>query len=243
MISSIRVVMFDLGDTLFYDKDPWGPIYHHANQVLIQALQDAGLHIEPSTLFHGRRGLIDFYNNLRGDDEKEETTAVVLKQLLAEQGSINVSDEVIANVLREMYKVTQANWDIEDDAVPTLQNLKMRGFRLGIISNGADDENTQTLIDKADIRSYFEFILSSGAFGLRKPHPRIFRAALDHFKIPPEQTVMIGDSLKADTYGAHQVGMKSIWITRRSVETAAEADIQPDAVVTSLSEIPPLLST
>ncbi len=111
-----------------------------------------------------------------------------------------------------MYAVTQTNWHVEPEAVPLLQELELREFRLGVISNAADEENTRTLIDKGGIRPYLEFIISSAAFGKRKPDPGIFRLALDHFGIPAERTVMVGDSYEADIVGAKQLGMHTIWI-------------------------------
>jgi putative hydrolase of the HAD superfamily len=242
MISSIRVVLFDLGGTLIYDKDPWPPIYQRADRVLIQALQDAQLHIELSTFFHDHRGLLSLYYDRRGDDTEEETTAVLLRHLLKEQGNLNVSDAIIATALRAMYKITQANWLPEEDAIPTLQTLKERGFRLGLISNAADDENTQTLIDKGGFRPYLEFIISSAILGKRKPHPAIFQSALDHFHVKADQAVMVGDLKETDILGAHQMGMKSVWITRRAIKTADRINVKPEAVVSALSEIPPLLS-
>ena len=242
MISSIRAVIFDLGSTLIYDKYPWPPVFDRADQALMQALQNAGLKIDPSTFFHGHRGLLSLYYDRRGDDIEEETTAALLKQLLQEQANLNVSDDVIPTALRSMYAVTQSNWFPEEDAIPTLQTLKDRGFRLGLISNAADNANTQALIDKCGFRPFLEFIISSAALGKRKPHLAIFQAALDHFRVEADQAVMIGDLMETDILGAHQIGMKSIWITRRAVETANHIKVRPDAVVSALSEIPPLLS-
>lgn len=140
-----------------------------------------------------------------------------------------------------MYAVTQTNWFIEDDAIPTLQVLSKSNHRMGIISNGSDDLNTYELLEKAKLRSYFEFILSSAAFGKRKPYPVIFQAALDHFQIPPEQTVMVGDNYEADILGARQLGMNTIWITRRISLPSNDPRIQEETVVSKLSEIPALL--
>jgi putative hydrolase of the HAD superfamily len=140
-----------------------------------------------------------------------------------------------------MYAVTQSNWYPEEDAIPTLETLKRRGFHLGLISNAADDENTQTLIDKGGFRPYLEFILSSAAFGKRKPHPAIFKAALEHFGVKANQAVMVGDLKETDILGAHQTGMRSIWITRRVKNKDTAIKVEPDAVVSTLSEIPGLL--
>ncbi|HUH98855.1 MAG TPA: HAD family hydrolase [Anaerolineales bacterium] len=253
MIPSIRVVIFDLGDTLLYDKDPWPWFFRQADLALLKELRSAGLHVEPASLFRGHRGLLSLYYDRRGDDTEEETTAVLLRQLLTEQGHPNVRNEVIASALRAMYAVTQSNWFPEEDAIPTLQSLKERGFRLGLISNAADDENTQSLIDKGGFRPYLEFIISSAAVGKRKPHPVIFQSALDHFQVQADQIVMVGDLLETDILGAHQMGMKGIWITRRidTLEPVRRGgppsiqgeQIRPDAMVSSLKEVPALLSS
>jgi putative hydrolase of the HAD superfamily len=242
MIASIRVVIFDLGGTLIYDRDPWPPVFRRADIALLEALQNDGIHVEPNTFFHGHRGLFSLYYDRRGDDVEEETTSVLLQQLLQEQGIPNPGQEVITTALRAMYAITQNNWYPEDDAIPTLQALRERGFRLGLISNAADDENTQTLIDKGGFRPYLEFILSSAAFGKRKPHPAIFQAALKYFRVMANQALMVGDLLETDILGAHQIGMKSIRITRRAINTARQNHVKPDAIVSSLNEIPPLLS-
>jgi putative hydrolase of the HAD superfamily len=102
----------------------------------------------------------------------------------------------------------------------------------------------QALVDIAGIRSYLEFIISSAALGVRKPSPRIFQAALDFFHTAPEQAVMIGDYLEADVQGANQLGMGSVWITRRAdLANAAKYDgrIQPDRKIAALSELPAIL--
>jgi putative hydrolase of the HAD superfamily len=241
-IPDIQVVIFDLGGTLLYDKDAWPPFFKHADEALFQALQNAGLKIEPAKFFRGYRGLLDLYYDRRGElIEKEETTTALLRELLEEQSTANINNELIATALRSMYAVTQSNWYPEDDAIPTLETLKRRGFLLGLISNAADDENTQTLIDKGGFRPYFEFILSSAAFGKRKPHPAIFHAALEHFRVKANQAVMVGDLLETDILGAHQTGMKSIWITRRAKNKDTAIKVEPDAVVSTLREIPELL--
>jgi HAD superfamily hydrolase (TIGR01662 family) len=151
-------------------------------------------------------------------------------------------DPVLYDAMEAMYAVTQENWYPEEDAIPTLEKLQEIGYPLGVISNAADDENVQELIDKGELRPYFGFIVSSAACGIRKPDAHIFQLALDHFKVSPEKTVMIGDTLDADILGANRLGIYSIWITRRANKPPeGELSIQPQAVISTLSEMPALL--
>jgi putative hydrolase of the HAD superfamily len=239
--SPIRVIFFDLGNTLIYDKESWTGLYQLADNALWKSLRASGAHSSPREIYGEHETLFHYYYKLRENDLDEPGITTVLKGLLKNK-NITVPEEKLHEAMLAMYAVTQANWFVEDDAIPTLRTLKERGFRLGIISNGADDENTYTLIDNANLHQFFEFIISSAKHGKRKPHPAIFRYALDHFKIPAEQTIMVGDTFDADIIGARAVGMNSIWVTRRARETEPDSQVRPDAVVSSLAEIPALLS-
>lgn len=147
--------------------------------------------------------------------------------------------------LRQLYAVSQAHWQPEEDALPTLDQLQAAGYRMAIISNASDDADVQTLVDKAGLRGYMDFVLSSAACGIRKPNPLIFQTGLDEWGLAPAQVAMVGDTLGADILGARNAGLYSIWITRRA-DKAANRDhaetIQPDAVIATLAELPGLLS-
>lgn len=240
MKQPIRAVFFDLGNTLMYDKEPWGDLYQRADEVLWNSLHKVGVDASPRELYNGESSFFKYYYKLRSHDLDEPGIQPAFKQLLNEH-KITISDQELLSAFRSMYMITQANWFTEEDAVQTLLTLKESGYHLGIISNSGDDENTYTLIDQGNLRSYFEFIISSAAIGKRKPHPLIFQAALDHFQIPSSEAVMVGDLYEADILGAHNVGMNTIWITRRIEKKAPGLEVQPDATVSTLSEIPALL--
>ena len=242
IMTEFKVVLFDLGSTLIYSKDPWPPIYKRADGALIEVLQQAGLPIN-STSFSSELGtFLDSYYAARLDSV-EKTTFTALLQFLEQQGFPRTPDTILREALEAMYSITQQNWYIELDAIPALQTLRQQGYRLGIVSNTSDDQNVQTLIDRWELRPFFESIVTSAACGIRKPDRRIFQIALDHFKVSPEQIVMVGDTLTADVLGANQIGMYSVWITRRvEIPEEGELTIQPQAVISGLGEIPGLLA-
>ncbi len=173
----------------------------------------------------------------------EKTTFSVLSELLQQKGFQDIPASVVRAALDAMYSITQQNWYLEADAIPTLKTLREQGYRLGMISNTSDDKNVQQLVDRWELRQFFETILTSAGCGIRKPDERIFRLALDHFGVPPEQVAMVGDTPEADILGANRMGIYSIWITRRAqVPEEGELTIQPQAVITTLDQIPGLLA-
>ena len=92
---------------------------------------------------------------------------------------------------------------------PILKVLSAR-YRLGIVSNFYG--NLEAVCDSAGLCSFFEVLVDSHCVGAEKPDPAIFRAALEGLGATPEETVLIGDSLRRDREGARRMGMRFIWI-------------------------------
>jgi HAD superfamily hydrolase (TIGR01662 family) len=237
------VILFDLGDTLIYFDGDWPRVFARARGAMLRSLQQDGLKLDPDFLeeFYDR---MQAYYLERDMEFIEHTTYYVLKTTLEDRGYEDIPDEILRAALAGFHTVTQMSWYPEADALPTLRALRQMGYRLAIVSNAADDENTQVLVDKLGARHYLEFVLSSAAQGVRKPNPQIFLTALERLGTIPERAAMVGDTLGADILGAHNAGIFAIWVTRRADTAAnrAHADtIRPDAQLDNLSELPGLL--
>ncbi|UCH61104.1 MAG: HAD family hydrolase [Anaerolineales bacterium] len=240
-----EVVLFDLGSTLIYFDGQWPQVIQNAHSALLQSLVENGIQLEEASFLNSFRQRLEQYFEERDTEFIELTMSYILRTLLAELGFTDIRNEVIQQALAEMYAVSQAHWKAEKDAIPTLQMLQQRGYRLGLISNAADDTDVQTLVDRAGLRAYFDVILTSAAQGIRKPNPQIFYRALKHWEVAPRQAAMVGDTLGADILGAENAGIYSIWITRRADTPGNRAHmdtIRPQAVIDSLSELPDLLN-
>jgi HAD superfamily hydrolase (TIGR01662 family) len=241
--NSIKVIFFDAGSTLIYWKDPWPPIYAKADQALMKSLEEAGIQLGNTPLCREGETFLDAYYAWRGKGTIEKTTLSALNERLQQKGFPDVPTPVLRSALDAMYSVTQQNWYLEEDAIPTLTALQEAGYRLGMISNTSDDNNVQQLVDRWGLRPFFESIITSAGCGIRKPDKQIFQLALEHFQVPPEQAVMVGDLLEADVLGANQAGIYSVWITRRAENTAdGELAVQPQAVISRLDQLPQLLA-
>ena len=242
---SLEALLFDLGNTLlFFDaEEQLQHVLSQADQALFDSLQAHGYNLE-SDFEQDFRRRMNLYYQEREAEFVEYTTRYVLRNLLEEKGLL-VSNHALNEALAAYHIVTQAHWQVESDAIPTLQKLKKQGYRLGLVSNAGDDLDVQNLVNKAGIRSFFQVILTSAAEGIRKPNPHIFWRALDTLSCEPEQAAMIGDTLGADILGARNAGIFSIWITRRAdtPQNQAHRDtIRPDAIIHTLAELPELLA-
>ena len=75
----------------------------------------------------------------------------------------------------------------------------------------------------------------SGEVGIGKPDPRIFTTVLERLGISAEMAIMVGNSLKSDIAGAHQVGLKAVWLNRDKKDN--DNSVKPDCEITNLSKL------
>lgn len=238
----LRAVLFDLGGTLMYERAGWNAITAQADEALTNYLRSEGLELNLSTFPREFRNRLNKYFRQREKDQLETTYSFVLRDILQDKGYGDVSDSLIRNGLDRLFGVTQTNWVLEGDTLPTLQKLEQDGYRMGLISNAGDDQDVQQLAQRFGIGRYFDFILTSAACSYRKPHRRIFELALSNWYFLPSEAVMVGDNLDADIRGAQSVGLFAIWLSRRAGDQTEEhGSIRPDATLASLSELPAFL--
>ena len=103
-----------------------------------------------------------------------------------------------------------ANFDLYEDALPVLDELRRAGLRIGLVSNGARDLDSFVVHHRLDV----DAALGSRAHGKTKPHETIFRAALALLEVEPAEAAMVGDSLEDDVEGARALGMRAVLVDR-----------------------------
>ena len=246
MARRLSIVLIDLGSTLFNFDGDWEAALKESAHLLASALQDQGFDLDEKRFVavfekHRQKRFSERKRSLR--ESSMQTVVVETLEKLGHQ--ITGRTEGLLKAIETMYEVTETLWQVEDDAVETLSALRALGFRIGLVSNASDDGNVQRLLETTGLRPYFDIVITSDAVGYRKPGPLIFMAALSHFQAQPDEAVMIGDRLDADIIGANQLGIKSVWITRRVSPGESPEEItpaaRPDAIVASLAELPGLL--
>ena len=141
-------------------------------------------------------------------------------------------------VAREMYEdwALHHHFSLYDDVRECLEALSDRGVRLGLISN------SHRCLDS--FRAHFgldqliSVAVSSAEHGYMKPHPTIFRAALEQMQVTASEAVMVGDSLAHDVRGAEGIGMLGVLLSRGGCPPH-DARL---TVILTLRDLPALLS-
>lgn len=241
MTTQIRAVLFDLGGTLMYSRDPWDSILEQGYRALAGSLCAQGFNPDGIELSKSIRQHMDRYLSRRDEDLFEDTYQIVLREFLAENGYPDADEGMIRRALDAFYAHTQSNWILEEDALLTLRTLEAGGYRMGLVSNAGDNRDVLQLVGRFKIEPFFDFILTSAICSYRKPHPRIFELALEHWNIPPNEIAMVGDSLDADVRGAQELGIYAVWLSRRVSNAADRYGVKPEAEIKSLDELPTLL--
>ena len=121
-----------------------------------------------------------------------------------------------------------------------LRDLRRR-VKVGLCSNFSHSPTALEVLETGGFLPHLDGISISDAHGLRKPRREIFLDLLEELGVAPEETLHVGDSLRADVGGASPCGIRTVWITRRVQDPDAALQAHegpaPDHVVEDLSEI------
>jgi len=123
-------------------------------------------------------------------------------------GAQDIASECATEIERG-WEVSE-NFELFEDALPVLEELRAAQLRIALVSNGIRDLEEFVVHHRLDV----DAAIGSRAHGRVKPHPTIFQAALARLGVEPEDTVMVGDSLEEDIEGARALGMRAILIDR-----------------------------
>lgn len=98
-----------------------------------------------------------------------------------------------------------------------LRALETTGTALGIVSNAdgtvAEDLRARDICQVGPgIGVDVHCIVDSGAVGVEKPDPRIFKIALDALDAAPERAWYVGDTPVVDVVGARRAGIHPVLV-------------------------------
>ena len=185
-----------------------------------------------------RRAAGEFWSDPGRDDRGRLDLAWARRQIVGGAlASLRVAGEDVAHAIADSYHELRAERvTLFPGALSTLRELRSRGVRLGLVTNGSSD-GQRAKIDRFDLERRFDVICIEGEQEAGKPDPRIFRAALRALDAEPHEAWMVGDNLDRDVAGALALGIHAIWYDWEGRGLPGDTRVRPDRIVTSLPEL------
>ena len=240
-MSAPRAVVFDLGGTLVHwpkwDEDAPAK-WRLAYDALLRA--DGGRALPSADAFVQAMRAAEKAHWERVDREHWSGPPIgLVADGFRRLGERVDGDQLLATM--DGYARAVAGWStVFPDSRETLTLLRERGYRLGLLSNtwwAAEWHNAD--IAAHGLADLIDELVYTSDQPHSKPHPSVFREISARLGVEPGACVMIGDRRIDDVAGAKGAGMRGIW--RRNDSGFPTGNVEPDAVVDRLSELPPLL--
>lgn len=215
---SVRAVVFDLGNTLWFQaKSPdLDRVYRLQAEALTPLLGAWGITLgEPlaAVLSEIWRACSEAEGceRARGSLREPSLPAVVRGALAVRGIDISVAQ---AEAWHRAAWISEVEFGchLYPGAIDVLSELREMGIAIGVNSTRpcTGDMLLPGLRDLG-LAPYVDAVVCSGDTGYVKPHPSTFRLVLDRLGVIAGETAMVGDLLDADVRGAKGVGMCTVW--------------------------------
>lgn len=119
-----------------------------------------------------------------------------------------------------------------------LGQLKRAGLRTAILSNGSP-KMLAAAVEGAGLEGLLDAVLSVEEVGVYKPHPSVYRLAVDRLGVPA-RSIAFQSSNAWDAYAASAFGMQVVWCNRYG-QRAERLPGAPDREIDSLARLPALV--
>ncbi len=213
---TLRAVLFDVDFTLVKPGPELSPEGYR------RVGERHGLSLDPSRYDDARAAALeDLHHHPELQHDGEIWIAFTERIVRGMGGDAEGAREVAVEMTRAWER--SENFELYEDVLPVLEELRRYSLKLGLVSNTSRDLPTFVTHHALDV----DGMVSSGSFGRVKPHESIFLAALDQLDVQPEAAAMVGDSPADDIEGARALGMTAFLLDRDGRHPEAEGRL-PD---------------
>jgi len=196
-------VLLDVDFTLVVPGPELGP---EAYRSLAEA---RGLRLDAKLYADARAAAIDDLERHPELDHDEDIWVRFTEDIVRGMGGQGAEVGAVAREIVERWEHAR-HFELYDDVIPVLAELRTMGLKLGLVSNTSRDLGSFVRHFGLDVDAW----VSSGSHGKVKPSPLIFAAALELLGVAARDAVMVGDSLEDDVEGAEAAGMRALLLDR-----------------------------
>lgn len=201
-------VLFDMGDTLLTHLgfDPEAGIaatLEIANNPSGYTVKDIGRRIESMN-----RDLIP-----RREKAQVEFHPHIFQRHVYE--ALHIAFDCTPEEVERVFWRAAMSWRPEPGVENALKTLNEKRIPMGVVSNAAFCGNTLWWeLERQGLANYFQFLMSSADYWVRKPHPLILETAAAKLGVNPADAWYVGNTPQYDIAGAHNAGMGAVWYNR-----------------------------
>ncbi|MFI5346019.1 MAG: HAD-IA family hydrolase [Elusimicrobiota bacterium] len=192
----IKAVIFDIDNTL----TDFMKMKRAAVDAAVEGMMDAGLPGSKESLV---TEVFDVYWKEGIEDQK-----IFDKILKAKLGHIDF--KILAGGILAYRRAKNGTMTLYPRVNRTLIELMQLGIKRTVISDAPKMEVWLRIVSLG-LHHYFDDIITSEDFGVKKPDPKPYRRALELLGTKAEETLMVGDWPDRDIKGAKGVGMLTAW--------------------------------
>ena len=241
---SLRAVLFDYGSTLVdfgRTQEALLTAYEQARDLVVEGVEDASSVPEAARLVDVIAGAMDAIVEESYEQERlEELDLLVLFDEAFRAIGLTLPPAVLRAIAELDHAAYRASLVLPDETRAVLEELRGRGLRLGFVSNAHYlPELMREDFSNLGLAPLLDAGVFSAEIGTRKPDPRIFHHVLGELGVAPAEAIHVGDRVRDDVGGAIRAGMRGGVLTHQwRQEEPRGIEL---AVITRLSELPPLL--
>jgi HAD superfamily hydrolase (TIGR01662 family) len=203
--AQLKAVLFDVDFTLARPGPELGP------EGYLRVARRHGVELDVSRHDEARAAALEKLQKHPDFRHDEELWIAFTERIVLGMGGDPASARDIAREVESAWERSE-NFDIYEDVEPVLDELRARGLKIALVSNGARDLREFVRHHGVDA----DVTVASRYHGKVKPDPTIFRKALAQLGVEPEEAAMVGDHLEDDFGGARALGMRAVLIDREN---------------------------
>lgn len=224
----VKAVIFDLGGTLIRTAD-------HA--VIFQRILGAnGLDVSVDAIRRAQEKAgeemsreTEAYAEL-ADEFWNQWNSRVLELIGVETGRAGVAQKLT----REWFEY--ADVALYPGVSDVLRELRMRGVKLALVTNGLQSD-VDAILPKVGLTRVFDLVVASDTVGKPKPDPAMFSYTMAELGVDAQDVLCVGDDPEKDCECAEQLGVRSLLIDWDGVHPRGPTRIEDLRTVLSLLEI------
>lgn len=220
----IKVLVFDLDDTLYYEKE-----------YVLGAFKEVAYYLG------NKYGINEenLYNRMK--EILEELGRGKIFNIICEENNIN---EDIKNLIN-IYRNSKPKLKFYDDSIEFLDWAREQKYKIGIITDGCSLVQWNK-IKSLKLEEIVDKIVVTDDLGKEfwKPHEKPYLDMMEYFNVNKYECIYIGDNPNKDFIGAKKLGMKTARIIREHgdhITTFLNEEYEADFNIVNLLELKEIL--